>query len=538
MSGKTRAAVSLGLAVAAAVLACTSCAEGSAASAIAALLAILSQTPRLRGGLGAGLLAAGLVALASSPGTGFYALPLLALAPLAAAPPPRYLRGSTPPPQPLGPASMRMLYFFAGMLPVGLVYPSSWLPLGVLSLSIPAWSLISYTVLRAVRVTHYSLPRAARIGSHPRAVIVVATGRPSWVIVSTGHGWARLVYARGEATVEVPLPAHRIGLHRVRILVHAYDESWLAGRRVLSTVHEYRVLPAAPAVLRRMGAYEPGTIEAGLYATGAEGPRRMGPRGVEELLAGLGRGGGAVLASIAVTAFSAAAAARRGRIGEYLGSRLYIPGDDPRTIHWKKIVKLHELVVKEYAEPPGAGGGGGGGGRGGRLLVVVSDLGSASREELDAVLRETVGLVAERGAGDVLLLLHYAGRLLSLRGSPEAVLGVLAQALRDHVPEPFYSYASPPRRVSREAVAQIARAAEEARVVEALASTLSLYAQGVVGVLAGYRVLEGRAGIVVVHGPSTAARNAFLAFLLEEKTSGRGGVEVVQAAPPIAWGAR
>jgi hypothetical protein len=98
----------------------------------------------------------------------------------------------------------------------------------------------------------------------------------------------------------------------------------------------------------------------GVASSGQGSSRRLYARSPGGL-AGLGPGRGVSSGDEVVNEIAALMAGpsvytpalRRRRIGEYVSARLYVPGDDPRTIHWKKSLKLQELVVKEYAEETG-----------------------------------------------------------------------------------------------------------------------------------------------------------------------------------------
>ena len=90
----------------------------------------------------------------------------------------------------------------------------------------------------------------------------------------------------------------------------------------------------------------------------------------------------------------AGGAKRRGR-GVYEGVRLYVPGDSPRDIHWKKSVSLGRLVVKVYSS-----GGGGEGSRGEGVAVVIADLQAPTPEELDELSFKLLALLARSAYRD------------------------------------------------------------------------------------------------------------------------------------------
>lgn len=107
------------------------------------------------------------------------------------------------------------------------------------------------------------------------------------------------------------------------------------------------------------------------------------------------------------------------RIGlEYLSSRLFLPGDNPRFIDWKKTVKLHKLYVKEFTaalEPP---------------PIIALNLTVTSIEEADRLaflLLTLIYTLTQRGIS--VSLLAYRGSEVKLFIKPRSKTDILRESL-------------------------------------------------------------------------------------------------------------
>ena len=85
---------------------------------------------------------------------------------------------------------------------------------------------------------------------------------------------------------------------------------------------------------------------------------------------------------------------RPASVGLYRGSRDYRAGDDPKTIHFKKSLEKHKLIVREFEDISTD------------IAIVLSDVSCNNSEDLDEVLYNTVLIVID----------------LILQGRPEASL--------------------------------------------------------------------------------------------------------------------
>jgi len=108
------------------------------------------------------------------------------------------------------------------------------------------------------------------------------------------------------------------------------------------------------------------------------------------------------------------------RVGlEYIGSRLFLPGDSPRFIDWKKSVKIHKLYVKEFSAafaPP---------------VVVALNLRVTGVEEADRLAFLFLVLVYTLVRGGVSVgVLAYSGCEVKLFFPPKGGVEALKQALK------------------------------------------------------------------------------------------------------------
>ncbi|MEM4624039.1 MAG: DUF58 domain-containing protein [Thermosphaera sp.] len=114
--------------------------------------------------------------------------------------------------------------------------------------------------------------------------------------------------------------------------------------------------------------------------------------------------------------------ASRTTTGEYEGAREYLPGDHPRSIHWKKSVSKGELIVKTFSKSPEPGGGGGGG-------VIVADWDASNPIELDTLIRTTYAALFAVQKEIFLLLRLPSGTTIFTRGSLTQIIQVLNEIL-------------------------------------------------------------------------------------------------------------
>ena len=130
--------------------------------------------------------------------------------------------------------------------------------------------------------------------------------------------------------------------------------------------------------------------------------------------------------------------------GEYMGTREYVPGDNPRTIHWKKSLRKElseDYCVKIYARERESSSGGGG------VRVILADLTAVNPVELDLMLSALYGellseLSTEKPLTQVHLFIKIPGEegLLYISGGVVDALVALNTITRKHSLRALYNY--------------------------------------------------------------------------------------------------
>ncbi len=121
---------------------------------------------------------------------------------------------------------------------------------------------------------------------------------------------------------------------------------------------------------------------------------------------------------------AAARAARgQGHGDDFRGTRLYVPGDDLRTVHWKSTARLGQLVVREFHHREQV------------QRLIIWDGGESPLEATELSLRLTMSLcraLAERGRACGLLRLDaHPLYLPAARGQNGGSLSLVGEALAD-----------------------------------------------------------------------------------------------------------
>ena len=224
-------------------------------------------------------------------------------------------------------------------------------------------------------------------------------------------------------------------------------------------------------------------------------------------LGGLGRGAGGRGAGRApkppTPPIVVLPAIKRRRRGEYLGTRYYVPGDDPRSIHWKKSLSKGDLVVKEY----GSGGGGGFGG-----IIVIADLTSANEFEFDKLSYTLLALLIRNAvrfpANDtIVIIITPDGGMGAIRGGSVEVLAAITYMFNRKMFSVEYDYRSMGRLLTDEEVRAISSSSSSIAVTIKAAS--ELFTKKVLDLLYRARATLPRP-YTAIHGRATAFRYSYL----------------------------
>ena len=207
----------------------------------------------------------------------------------------------------------------------------------------------------------------------------------------------------------------------------------------------------------------------------------------------------------ATRVIEALAASSRVFRGDYAGIREYVPGDHPRSVHWKKSVSLGELVVKVYES--------GGGEAGGSPALVVADWGASNPVELDYLIQTTYSaLVVGRGRRYLYLILP-SGRVYYVAGDTLEVLKALDTIILVEGVEVRFNYESFQRVGLREVIAEIGKAGGKLTLVDSYYRAL---AKALVDDVEERDVAKGTT-YVIIHPKAYALKYTYLALELEAR---------------------
>ncbi len=124
--------------------------------------------------------------------------------------------------------------------------------------------------------------------------------------------------------------------------------------------------------------------------------------------------------------------------GEFYGVKDYTPGDDIRSIHWKKSISKNKLVVREFVKSPHEEAIE----RPQSIDLILCDLRSTLPEELSTLVQATISMLLLSRSNRVSLILVLPERVFEVQGGPFDVLRwFIDRMLRENI-EPLYRYRS------------------------------------------------------------------------------------------------
>ncbi len=201
----------------------------------------------------------------------------------------------------------------------------------------------------------------------------------------------------------------------------------------------------------------------------------------------------------------------RSRFGEYRGARYYVPGDDLKSIHWKKTVSKQALVVKEVESPPtslyipfSSS----------RIQVVVLDPCASSFRELDKLLYTVLVHVINSIDREFILLIVLDNDFVLIRGKGVDVLKVLFE-LFEKIPRLVrYEYDSLGTIIPYNVINKLL-VSKKYKLLKVMTYANMYWAKRFIGFLMDNRIVP-KARVIVVHGASTSTRWSYTKFVLEE----------------------
>jgi len=120
--------------------------------------------------------------------------------------------------------------------------------------------------------------------------------------------------------------------------------------------------------------------------------------------------------------------------GEYDGAREYMPGDHPRSIHWKKSISKGQLVVKSYSRSSESDGGG--------SDVIIADWDASNPVELDRLINTTYAALFAIKRRIRLLLKLPNGDMFYTEGTLVQIIAALNELLAREEVKARFNYES------------------------------------------------------------------------------------------------
>ncbi len=330
----------------------------------------------------------------------------------------------------LGPSSTQSIRVLGILLPVAVMRPLELLPITLLFASILIWSIWEYIVTGKLVINGPRSIVEAVLNEEVEIPIDIRTKSKVYVRVKS-RGVLEEFEALGNMLLALPLRFSRLGLHRVVVEVDIWGHNRFSYRST-RLVFNVNVVPAIKKLLRILES----SIGGALLGRGLTALRGYGVFGGEAREGVRGRGlregfEKTVRPSGVRIRFIGEGLSARSMRGEYYGVREYIPGDNPRNIHWKKSLSKNELIVKEFS-----GGLSGTGGLG--LVIVFADLVSSSTSEFDRLSYKLLSTILRYAAlnpyGEMALFLTLPdGFLEVLRGEARSILVELYRLFREEL---------------------------------------------------------------------------------------------------------
>jgi len=408
-----------------------------------------------------------------------------------------------------------------------IIYPQLIISILLASTATVCLTVLSYTLyLRSVAVKPLMVESEVYVGSKVALGFTVYSVKPVTCIVEYSRGVITKLVKPGEAVVFAEIVEHT-GINRVAAHIYATDPHGYAFRDLGVHTFEFNALPMTYRLLER-ARHLLGRFGAGLQLSEVsltvlervEGYGRLITLPGEKLRAHLSeikraRGSGAhELFARIIEEYVASREAVRSRVGEYVGARVYEPGDSLKTIHWKKSLSKQMLISKDYSTSSEGEGFEHSASSGGRVVAVVN-LYASNPMDLDSVLAALLHYIVDSASKDpnmhVDVLLISGPYMAVLRGPAVGILKLLYDALVKKPVEALYSYESINRYMGVEEISFMYRSGGWS--LRAIIAALESSAGAVVKALVenGYRPPQP---FTIIHTRAASTWASFTAYAL------------------------
>lgn len=353
----------------------------------------------------------------------------------------------------LGPTSTNLIKYSLMMLTTSLVSIYSLLMTSLIIFSVLTHTLIHYVKLSNVRVELLEVPNEVLLKSDASILLTTYSKSLTYLVVVNG-GFKEVFRVSGYSMIKFPIPTQHLGSYSLIINLVVTDYLGISRRLLRPLSIKYVVVPTTLKYLevirselfsRRDVKELLSDVELSITELGS-GLVGFGVEEVSRVVSGLvryGLRGGPVELIMSLVGFSEGfeGLGRRGRVGEYVGVRYYIPGDDFRHIHWSKSLSKTSLVVKEFttsSTPEGSVVGGG------LEPIVITDLVAYDVRDFDNIvltlLTTFLSIVRVNPEVRTSLVLIYGDLVLVMRGKALDILYRLYKALSNLMPKLLYEY--------------------------------------------------------------------------------------------------
>jgi len=393
-----------------------------------------------------------------------------------------------------------------------IIYPQLVLGLLAASLTVITVAIIEYaTCLKPIIIEPITTSSEVYVGSRINIGFLVKSTRRAVYFAET---WRSRVVKPADpgGVIGVSEIVEHIGVNRVNVRISASDTRGFAYRHIGIYSFEFNALPMTTRLLERareiLGRIGAGALPSEVSLTVLMRLDELGrllPIPGEKLGEALvlmkQHGEVAGMGFITRLIEEYIEASRKARIGEYIGVRMYEPGDPFKTIHWKKSLSKQMLVSREYSASGGSERRSSSGGAG--SVLYIANLDAPNPLELDAVIAGLLGSIvdiASRSSRQEVDLIMVSGRYITtLKGPASSVLRLLYDSLRENPLGVRYSYESINRYLSIEELLYINSGGS--RVLEAMSTALNTSSRVVAEALLKsgytpprqYTVIHGRA---------------------------------------------
>lgn len=312
----------------------------------------------------------------------------------------------------LGPSTTHAIRTLGLLTPIVLLRPIEVSSFLLLILSILAWSTWKYSILGKVSISIPNDVIEAVLNEETKIPINVKTGNTIYLNIEYFSYYSE-TRIDGDTIVLITHKFPRLGLQNMAVRLELYDENKFS-RRVFEATINVNVIPAIRKLLRILES-SIGNIPlgGGMIVTKEVYPGRSHEIGYT-ITDEVARTRYTIIREYTLTRGPSPKSLR----GEYYGVREFVPGDNPRNIHWKKSLTKGELITKEFSI-------GLEGSRSLNTLIIFADLISSNVEEFDRISYRLITIILRHA------VLNPNGRILLLLTLPNGTMEVLVGGAKD-----------------------------------------------------------------------------------------------------------